>query len=390
MVGTKKRRNMPYLKIIAKDLLAIRNKINPQNREPHLNHAIAWIKNAQDANSDGGVAAYYDLFSGWGPSYPEVTGYLIPTLLDTLKINKDEDLLKRIFKMGEWLLEIQLVDGAYQGGMIGDEIKPSVFNTAQVIDGLLELYRFNNDRTYLEAVRKACDWLVNNQEPEGYWRKNTYQGIVRTYDARVALIMVKAGKLCNCQQYIESGERNLNWVLTQRNSSGWFNNCDNSVKYNHAPLMHTLSYTLEGLLGSGIILNNPEYIELARKTLERLLKKFEINLYLVARYDSKWKPVVRYICLTGCAQISLCWFMLTKFFGGLRYANAGMKMNDFLCTQQDIRSSIKGINGAIKGSTPIWGSYQRFKYLSWATKYFIDSLVYEQRIIKNIEKDSRI
>src|SRR5437867_13270359 len=42
-----------------------------------------WIAQAQDnsATHDGGVARSYDLNNGWGPSYPETTGYLIPTVL---------------------------------------------------------------------------------------------------------------------------------------------------------------------------------------------------------------------------------------------------------------------------------------------------------------------
>jgi len=41
---------------------------------------IDWILNAQ--RPDGGVAAYYSLLTGYSDSYPEVTGYIIPTLYD--------------------------------------------------------------------------------------------------------------------------------------------------------------------------------------------------------------------------------------------------------------------------------------------------------------------
>jgi hypothetical protein len=44
---------------------------------------LAWLCRAQDhsASSDGGVARHYSLLDGWAPSYPETTGYIIPTLL---------------------------------------------------------------------------------------------------------------------------------------------------------------------------------------------------------------------------------------------------------------------------------------------------------------------
>src|SRR5688572_31712126 len=57
--------------------------------EPHLQSAIDWIVAAQDATPDDGIArgysvAYNPYFgsAGWQASYPETTGYIIPTLLE--------------------------------------------------------------------------------------------------------------------------------------------------------------------------------------------------------------------------------------------------------------------------------------------------------------------
>ena len=45
--------------------------------------ALDWLGAAQDrsASADGGAARHYSLVQGWGPSYPETTGYIVPTLL---------------------------------------------------------------------------------------------------------------------------------------------------------------------------------------------------------------------------------------------------------------------------------------------------------------------
>ena len=51
----------------------------------------------------------------------------------------------------------------------------------------------------------------------------------------------------------------------------------------------------------------------------------------------------------------------------------------------------KNIKGAIKGSFPIYGDiinnkgYCRMAYLNWATKFFIDALLAEERINKDYE-----
>src|SRR5712692_3479 len=45
-----------------------------------VREAIGWLCRAQDCSTtnDGGVARHYSLVSGWAPSYPETTGYIIP------------------------------------------------------------------------------------------------------------------------------------------------------------------------------------------------------------------------------------------------------------------------------------------------------------------------
>ena len=47
--------------------------------EAALENAISWICRAQDKSisQDGGVARHFSVLDGWGPSYPETTGYII-------------------------------------------------------------------------------------------------------------------------------------------------------------------------------------------------------------------------------------------------------------------------------------------------------------------------
>ena len=52
--------------------------------------ALEWLCRAQDhsASTDGGVARSYSLLTGWASSYPETTGYIIPTFLERAKANQ--------------------------------------------------------------------------------------------------------------------------------------------------------------------------------------------------------------------------------------------------------------------------------------------------------------
>src|ERR1035437_7867019 len=51
-----------------------------------------WLCAAQDksATHEGGVARDFSLIKGWASSYPETTGYIIPTMIDLAKWLKDD------------------------------------------------------------------------------------------------------------------------------------------------------------------------------------------------------------------------------------------------------------------------------------------------------------
>src|SRR5437588_9549923 len=64
----------------------VRSKVVPPSPpfpiEPHLTEALGWVLSARQHSRDGGIPAYFDLLRGrWRNSYPETTGYMIPTLL---------------------------------------------------------------------------------------------------------------------------------------------------------------------------------------------------------------------------------------------------------------------------------------------------------------------
>ena len=83
-------RSLPVLNPTAMLELAQEREGHPALGEhgPHLRSALEWLVAAQDATPDDGISrgysfAYSTYFRGrgWQPSYPETTGYIIPTML---------------------------------------------------------------------------------------------------------------------------------------------------------------------------------------------------------------------------------------------------------------------------------------------------------------------
>ena len=76
---------MGIVRALASDWLGLSVKPT-QSIELHLRGAADWLCRAQAATPDDGVAHSFDIKSGkWQASYPETTGYIIPTLYDYAK-----------------------------------------------------------------------------------------------------------------------------------------------------------------------------------------------------------------------------------------------------------------------------------------------------------------
>ncbi|MCI3953504.1 MAG: hypothetical protein K0R53_3004, partial [Burkholderiales bacterium] len=85
---------------------------NDPGIEPVIQEGIAWLGTAQDNADppDGGIARHFSLITGWSPSYPETTGYIVPTLLEYGRRYKDASVRQRAKRALDWLVSIQFPD----------------------------------------------------------------------------------------------------------------------------------------------------------------------------------------------------------------------------------------------------------------------------------------
>lgn len=347
--------------------------------ERAIDEAVAWLGRAQDhsASHDGGAARDYSLIKGWATSYPETSGYIVPTLLDYARRRDDETVRKRATDMLDWLVSIQFPDGAFQGGRIDSvPVAPVTFNTGQILIGLAAgAAEFGEP--YLAPMNKAAQWLVDTQSSDGCWRgfpTPFAEPGEKAYETHVSWGLFEAARVAPDSPYAEAGLRNVAWALKSQHPNGWFDKC--CLSDPARPLTHTLGYVLRGLLEAYRFSNDSQILEAARLTADGLLDARDAEGYLPGRLYPDWSPAVQSACLTGTVQIAHCWLMLFEFTGDKRYLDAGKLGNHYVrrTITIDGRSEIRG---AIKGSFPVNGDYGAFEYLNWAAKFFADSHMHE-------------
>ena len=238
------RGDLSVLLITIRGKLDLRYKIG--NNKDHLKAAMGWLCRAQDVAPDDGVSGAFDIISGnWFPSYPETTGYIIPTFFDYSAYTKDVSYRARAIRMARWLISLQLENGAFPGpAWVYEDQTPIVFDTGQIIHGLVRAFEETSESHFLDAAYRAGDWLVETQENDGSWLKFTYLERVHTYNARVAWALLCIDQAAQSNRYLSAAQKNLNWVLTQQTPDGWFHNA--SFELDEAPLTHTLAYTVRG------------------------------------------------------------------------------------------------------------------------------------------------
>ncbi|MDB4913472.1 MAG: hypothetical protein JWM95_1116 [Gemmatimonadetes bacterium] len=347
----------------------------------HRDAAMAWLERAQDSGSDRGISYGVVFGSDFEPSYPETTGYICATFLEQKALTGRAELLERAIAMGDWEISIQLPGGAVMGGMYNTHPTPAVFNTGMVLLGWSALVRHTGEARFAHAARRAAEWLVSAQEPSGNWDAgNSVFAIQKAtlYNVYAALGLCQLGVALGEQRYIDAAVRNAEYCASQQRPNGWFPDCCHSDPY--APLLHTLAYTMQGLIGIGQLTGRNDFIASAQRLADAQIRIMRDDGYLPGRQREDFSAAVDWCCLTGSAQTAIVTGELFLVTGDEKYRTAARTLNRYVMAHHDIRSADDRLRGGLAGSWPVWGDYGRLRVLNWATKFLVDALTLEERL----------
>jgi uncharacterized protein YyaL (SSP411 family) len=357
---------------------SLRIHSSPKASVFHTAKAMQWLCRAQDSTDDGGVPEGFHLYHGWLPSYPRTTGYIIETFLNYHQVTDDGEFRERAVRMADWLLEVQRDDGAIPDRSLENA---RVFDTGQVILGWVRAFDETQDEKYKDAAVKAGEWLVELQEEDGSWKQNTSDASPRTYHTRVAWGLAELHRVTGNEGFVTACKRNVDWAIGQQERNGWFGKASlkPQEKDDYASI-HAIANTARGILETGLYTDDDKYVIAAAKAMTGIIDSIPKRTHIPANYNRLWRSRGRYSCLSGNAQVALILLKLHSKQGDREYRAAARRINKYLKRRQQLNTWDRNIKGAIAGSYPIWGKCARFNYPSWAAKFFVDTLMFDDKL----------
>jgi SAM-dependent methyltransferase len=318
----------------------------------------------------GGFSRRYCLYGGWDKPYIETTGYIIPTLIAAGRYLGNETIVGQAELAARWLLGMQKDSGAFCDTDTGRE---QVFDTGQVLTGLIEAFRTWGDERFLDAAVRAGSWLIDVQEKDGSWQRYAYNDMSHTYYTKVAASLLQLAQVSGESRYHEAALKNVRWAIDRQDDDGYFRHME--FRAGEDPFLHTIAYVIEGLLDSYATAKDTIMLDAAMKTVAALGEVNEKReMLLSSQYGEHWVSVNRERCITGLAQwagISMRAYHLT---GDKNMLTQAVKTIYYLKSKQYLKPD-RDLYGALPGSVPLWGKYLGFCYPNWGVKFFIDALI---------------
>jgi uncharacterized protein YyaL (SSP411 family) len=109
-----------------------------------------------------------------------------------------------------------------------------------------------------------------------------------TYNVKAAEGLCQAGVTFDRDYWVQAALRNAEFCLTRQQANGWFRDC--CLDDPERPLVHTIAYTVQGLLEIGRLTGREDLIAAARRTADAELELLAEDGFLPGRQDARFAP----------------------------------------------------------------------------------------------------
>lgn len=329
-------------------------------KKPNIDGEIDWIDTTKKAEQwiynssieNGGIINN----SEFRKSYPEVTGYYIPTLLRW----GFKDLA---IKYAEWLCSIQHEEGAWYDT---DDNDPYIFDTAQILKGLVAIYEIMP--SVKDNIIDGCNWLLGQITDEGrlvtpskeeWGNEGVCSELIHLYCLSPLL---DAARIFSIVEYEKAARKVAHYYITNFKSE----------ILDFRFLSHFYAYVMEALCDIG-------EADLAKEAMDKIAVILDDRGYVPAYKNVNW------VCSTGMFQFAIVWYKL----GDLK---RGDKALTYAAKLQNESGGWFGSYAVIDNPKPTdkaeYPDYFPNGEISWAVKYYLDAIFFKSKLEFDTQADS--
>ena len=178
------------------------------------NHGLSGVRRAVQETGSTDIGVIVQNYTG--PRFGFASRNYYAAFLAAADVLQQPKLVERAGRMIDWELSIQLPDGAFPGhfGEVGS--RPVIFNTGQIMHGMIAGYSQLGRNECLEAAVRAGHWLLQQQDDDGCWRRYEHNNVPHVYNTRATWALLSTGLLAGESGLVAAACRNLDWALQHR------------------------------------------------------------------------------------------------------------------------------------------------------------------------------
>jgi len=314
-----------------------------QDHRTHLRATLEWVYRAQDAcrtTADSGcVAAGFTFGLGWLPASADITGRLIETLLPAADYLAWPVLVDRAHAMLDALLA--QADAGSTGRIHG------------LIAGHVQLGRSECLARAVRSGQALADAPM----------------ISLVQHAQAAHALAAVGVIAGESSLLDAAHRHLATVLAHQTPCGWFPAAVVPVS------TFSLSDILHSLIQASRLLDDAPAHQSALKAGHGLRSHLRDDGWLAGAFDDGWMPAAPHVCVTGLAQLAVCWLRLAHITQDASWRDAAWRALAWIKRNQRTMGDDLALRNALPCAVPIWSGPAAFCFDTLSAKYFADALM---------------
>ncbi len=351
------------------------------------------ISDTNDENL-GGVYSYFDTSkSEYGFIYPEITGYFLSTLRFLHEIEPHAQLIEQSKQSADWLMKIHDKYGGIIQGIHTEEAKQKLvysFDTGICAQGILDCYQLTQEKKYLNFAQMLLTWIKNETIESDGTIKPIYNLSTQKFEEDTSLWYKQKGCLHIknvipfCTLYtITNDSKLLETINKICNVYSEFQKDDGSIsihKDSNVIHMHTLCYSLEGLLHAFLITKNKQFFEVCKKALDWAISQIQKDGSTNLWFNSSYKQAKTSY---HTAQLIRLMILVDKIENSDKYFKYVKLLKLFLLTLQAKSDDLK-INGGFyeENFKTLLGWKKNTRLNSWGSMFTLQAIYW----INNYEK----